>query len=105
MFPFFSRESSSTKGWYRIGLLSDFPDVESKDETCRVTPSCKAFTIPNTNNHTTTTSPLEPIQADIDTPGDMKDQVLVFKYKGKIHAVDHVCYPPTQYFFSQSMHI
>ncbi|KAJ5128861.1 hypothetical protein N7526_007027 [Penicillium atrosanguineum] len=32
-----------------------------------------------------------PVEADIDTPGDLKDQVLVFKYKGKIHAVDHQC--------------
>ncbi|PWY68533.1 hypothetical protein BO94DRAFT_527679 [Aspergillus sclerotioniger CBS 115572] len=90
MFPFFSRQSTSKKGWVRIGLLSDFPDVESKpDGTCRVTPSCKAFTIPNTT--TTTTTPPEPITADIDIPGDMKDQVLVFRYKGKVHAVDHQC--------------
>lgn len=31
-------------------------------------------------------------EVDIDLPGDLKDQVLVFKYKGKVHAIDHVSY-------------
>ncbi|RAL02852.1 Rieske (2Fe-2S) protein [Aspergillus ibericus CBS 121593] len=93
MFPFFQRPSP--KGWYRIGLLSDFPDVDHQppspdNDSCRVTPSCKAFTIPNTTNPNAN-GPSQPIQADIDTPGDLKDQVLVFKYKGKMHAIDHQC--------------
>ncbi|KAB8235713.1 uncharacterized protein BDW43DRAFT_309047 [Aspergillus alliaceus] len=44
----------------------------------------KAFSIPNTN-----TGP--PVKADIDLPRQLKDQVLVLKYKGKIHAIDHQC--------------
>ncbi|PYI02290.1 Rieske [2Fe-2S] domain protein [Aspergillus sclerotiicarbonarius CBS 121057] len=90
MFPFFQR--SSNKGWQRVGLLSDFPDVDQapENDSCRVTPSCKAFTIPNTTANNAS-PPSEPVQADIDIPGDMKDQVLVFKYKGKMHAIDHQC--------------
>jgi hypothetical protein len=31
-----------------------------------------------------------PVETNLDMPGDLKDQVLVFKYKDKIHAIDHV---------------
>ncbi|RHZ55769.1 Rieske (2Fe-2S) protein [Aspergillus thermomutatus] len=50
---------------------------------------CKAFQIPNSKANGP--QPECPVEADIDLPGDLKDQVLVFKYKGKFHAVDHQC--------------
>lgn len=92
MFTFFSRSQTSggKGGWQRIGLTSDFPDVDSPENNgdCRVTSQCKAFTIPKTP---TPGSSSAPVEAEIDGPlEDLKDQVLVFKYKGKMHAIDHV---------------
>ncbi|KXG51929.1 uncharacterized protein PGRI_082130 [Penicillium griseofulvum] len=72
----------STAAWHRVGLASEFPSI---DDDARIVPRCKAFNIPKTNG------PMEEVE-DIDLPGELKDQVLVFKYKGKYHAIDHVSY-------------
>jgi hypothetical protein len=71
--------------WQRVGLTSEFPEISNDTEACAITQSCKAFRIPKTKGE-------EVVEADIDLPGDLKDQVLVFKYKGKVHAIDHVRY-------------
>jgi hypothetical protein len=81
MNPFTRR---STAAWYKIGLASELPNLD--DDGQRVAPKCKAFTIP-------TNGPMKPVE-DIDLPGELKDQVLVFKYKGKYHAIDHVSETP-----------
>ncbi|CAI7637126.1 unnamed protein product [Penicillium glandicola] len=73
----FTRE---TAGWHPVGLASEFPSI---DDNARIVPRCKAFNIP-------TKGVIEQVE-DIDLPGVLKDQVLVFKYKGKYHAVDHQC--------------
>lgn len=77
-----------SKTWYRVGLTSDFPDIaEGDDNGCQLMPSCKAFKIPNKVNQNA-------VEADLsELPKDLKDQVLIFKYQGKIHAIDHVCSP------------
>ena len=87
MIPFFQRSRGDP--WHRIGLASAFPDLSSNQpEDCsKITPSCKAFYIPSSNGSSSGDAPKE---ADIEAPGDLKDQVLVFQYKGKFHAVDHV---------------
>lgn len=70
----------ATAAWHLVGLASEFPSI---DDDNRIVPRCKAFNIPKTNGA------IEPVE-DIDLPGELKDQVLVFKYKGKYHAIDHV---------------
>jgi hypothetical protein len=70
----------ATANWHPVGLASELPSIE---DDMRIVPRCKAFNIPKTN------SPMERVE-DIDLPGELKDQVLVFKYKGKYHAIDHV---------------
>ncbi|CAG8944394.1 unnamed protein product [Penicillium salamii] len=87
MNPFTRR---STAAWYSVGLASDLPNLDEDGQ--RVAPKCKAFTIP-------TNGPMERVE-DIDLPGELKDQVLVFKYKGKYHAIDHQC-PHSSYPLSQ----
>lgn len=74
------------KTWYRVGLTSEFTDIaEGDDNGCQLMPSCKAFKIPNRVNQ-------DAVEANLsELPKDLKDQVLVFKYQGKIHAIDHVC--------------
>ncbi|KAF9887202.1 hypothetical protein FE257_010456 [Aspergillus nanangensis] len=65
-----------------------FPDLDLDKDCPVMAPRCKAFTIPQTN-HARDVQP--PTEADIEVPGNLKDQVLVFKYKGKMHAIDHQC--------------
>ncbi|KAL4778228.1 hypothetical protein BJX76DRAFT_352779 [Aspergillus varians] len=80
----FARSSKADAAWHRVGLVSQFPEVSLDNDGCQVTTSCKAFRIPTTSGET-------PIETNIDLPGELKDQVLVFKYKGAIHAIDHQC--------------
>ncbi|KAJ5125092.1 Glucose-methanol-choline oxidoreductase N-terminal [Penicillium bovifimosum] len=70
----------TTANWHPVGLASQLPSIE---DDMRIVPRCKAFNVP-------TNGPMERVE-DIDLPGELKDQVLVFKYKGKYHAIDHQC--------------
>ncbi|KAJ6104575.1 Rieske domain protein [Penicillium sp. IBT 18751x] len=89
MNPFtFLTQSRANAAWHPVGLASALPDLDLDKDAYRIAPRCKAFTIPK-NEVNSEAKP--PVEADIDMPGDLKDQVLVFKYKGKIHAVDHQC--------------
>lgn len=81
------RKPAQSGGWQFVGLASAFPDVAlDNDAGCQVTASCKAFNIPKTS----TNSSESPAPVDLNDTGDLKEQVLVFKYNGKIHAIDHV---------------
>jgi hypothetical protein len=94
--------------WHFIGPTSSFPDIESPDganlsqaRACDVggfKPGCKAFYV-STGKEDTGGGGEENkkkglVEADLDEAGsaaaDLKSQILVFKYKGKFHAVDHV---------------
>ncbi|KAL5366215.1 hypothetical protein BJX96DRAFT_169748 [Aspergillus floccosus] len=87
MFPFMRRARGDA--WQRVGRVSAFPDIgPNNDDNYRIAPRCKAFSIPKTDSGAGSQCPVE---ADIDLPGDLKDQVLVFRYKGKVHAIDHQC--------------
>lgn len=90
----FRAPSRLDAAWHKVGLASAFPDLDIGYDGRRITAKCKAFRIPNSK---TNGSQAEcPIEADIDLPGDLKDQVLVFKYKGNFHAIDHVSVTVTQ---------
>ncbi|KAL4930325.1 Rieske (2Fe-2S) protein [Aspergillus undulatus] len=78
------RQSRPDASWHRVCLASQLPEVSEDNEACQVTTVCKAFKVPHTNNET-------PTETNIDLPGELKDQVLVFKYKGRVHAIDHQC--------------
>ncbi|PWY84745.1 hypothetical protein BO70DRAFT_395425 [Aspergillus heteromorphus CBS 117.55] len=84
----FRQRSQGAAAWRRVGRASAFPDLG--DDQPDLTPGCKAFTIPPTSCPGPQDPP-GPVEAALDRPGDLKDQVLVFKYKGKFHAVDHQC--------------
>lgn len=85
----FIRKARADAAWHRVGLASSFPDLGSDADGARIAPRCKAFHVPRADG---TCEPGPPEEADLDLPGDMKDQVLVFKYKGNFHAVDHVSF-------------
>ncbi|RAH79130.1 Rieske [2Fe-2S] domain protein [Aspergillus japonicus CBS 114.51] len=86
----FHRPAQTAATWRKVGLTSDFPDVDSEEAKSRIKASCKAFHVP-------TTAPTDecpsdtPVEADLDMPGNINEQVLVFRYKGKFHAIDHQC--------------
>ncbi|KAL4895051.1 hypothetical protein BDV59DRAFT_174357 [Aspergillus ambiguus] len=85
MNPFMRRARGDA--WQCVGLASALPDISPDDDNYRIAPRCKAFSIPKTGAQESQA----PVEADIDLPGDLKDQVLVFRYKGKVHAIDHQC--------------
>ncbi|KAM5374304.1 hypothetical protein ACJZ2D_006477 [Fusarium nematophilum] len=61
------------------------------------TPGCKAFRIPQEDSSQSTEMPV----GEDALVGDLKDEVLVYQYKGKFHAVDHSC-PHSSYPLSES---
>ena len=81
MSPFI--QPSQGTAWNLVGLTSAFPEITLEEDDACITAKCKAFSIPRTKDAAVQ-------EVDIDLPGDLKDQVLVFKYKGKVHAIDHV---------------
>lgn len=106
--PFRSRIPPEN-AWFPVGRASSFPEVGvSKDEEqpklCSLMNTahnsnnsdeatnstqhvpCKVFHVPRTDPTQRTEVEL-PIE---EGSQDMTDQVLVFKFRGKIHAIDHV---------------
>lgn len=93
----FRAPSRSQAEWFSVGLTSSFPDVGLDDESLSqlricatdVKPGCKVFNIPRTDCSQRSEVLITPGVPDL-AIGDLKDQVLVFQYRGKFHAVDHV---------------
>lgn len=96
---FFEAPSRLGAEWFSVGLASSFPDSGLDDDNlakyraCNEEhrPGCKVFQVPKEDSS-------QRAEVLIDQDGDLessdlkglKDQVLVFKYRGKFHAVDHV---------------
>ncbi|KAL2122258.1 hypothetical protein VTJ04DRAFT_2713 [Mycothermus thermophilus] len=118
--PFRSRIPPEN-AWFPVGRASSFPEVGvSKDEEqpklCSLMNTahnsnnsdeatnstqhvpCKVFHVPRTDPTQRTEVEL-PIE---EGSQDMTDQVLVFKFRGKIHAIDHQC-PHSSYPLSQGI--
>jgi hypothetical protein len=95
----FGEASQLGAEWFSVGLASTFPDVGSDNDNlakyraCNADPKpgCKVFQVPREDS-------LQSAEVAIREDGTLqrsdmkglKDQVLVFRYKGKFHAVDHV---------------
>ncbi|KAK3300453.1 uncharacterized protein B0H64DRAFT_380946 [Chaetomium fimeti] len=94
--------------WFSVGAASSFPEVglgldenqetheiESESRLCGsrgnhgedAKPGCKVFHVPkaDSSQRTEVEIPAE------DSAQDLTDQVLVFQYRGKFHAIDHQC--------------
>ncbi|RDW86504.1 Rieske (2Fe-2S) protein [Aspergillus mulundensis] len=72
------------EGWRFVGALSSFQDLSHShlhDGTCRVLTGCKTFRIPRPEQDKPRTS---------QSRSSLDEQVLVFKYKGSMHAIDNV---------------
>ncbi|KAK3345994.1 hypothetical protein B0T25DRAFT_266856 [Lasiosphaeria hispida] len=110
MFNPFRASSKSGAAWFPVGAASSFPDlglsadaaddgVLSSPRLCKTgdttKPGCKVFHVPKTDSAQRTEVS---VAADDDSEEaceigghDMVDQVVVFQYRGKFHAIDHQC--------------
>ncbi|PSR77921.1 hypothetical protein BD289DRAFT_463460 [Coniella lustricola] len=103
MASFFSPFSRTRAGnaWFRAGLASSFPDITSQDggqlrdmrpcsEGIEETSACRIFHVPKEDSSKASVVDLDdPEQPPTGT--SLQDQVMVFRYKGKFHAVNHEC--------------
>jgi hypothetical protein len=91
----FSRSSRAGDAWFCVGPASSYPNVDDsarigEQRLCqnKYTPGCRIFHVPRDDSS-------KAVQVAIDdwkdpAVGDSKDQVMVFQYKGKFVAVNHV---------------
>lgn len=100
LFSPFSR-SRAGDAWFSVGPASSFPDITSQDGSqireTRPCPQrdenvagCKIFHAPKEDSSKATEVTLNDAALPPEA-GGLKDQVLVFQYKGKFHAVNHEC--------------
>lgn len=93
----FSR-SQGGNAWFRVGLASSFPNITSEDEDniaharpCGsesvTTPGCKVFYVPKDDSSQAKEVKLDDSGTPSE-PGSLRDQVLVFQYRGKFHAIN-----------------
>ena len=98
MFSF--ARSRTGDAWFCVGLASSFADLGADDNPvgelrfCGSGPAqgCKVFHVPTTDSsQAVELSAGDGAGTDFsDTGADLQNQVLVFQYRGKFHAVDHV---------------
>lgn len=97
----FTAPSGAEVEWFSVGLASSFPNLGSDDDDgnlakpriCKegAIPGCKVFNVPKegSSQRTEVSVAAESFETREGRRG-LKNQVLVFQYKGKFHAVDHV---------------
>ncbi|KAF4582132.1 Rieske domain protein [Ophiocordyceps camponoti-floridani] len=80
---------TSRTDWFCVGKASTFSNLESEHHSSQETSlegRCKAFTIPQSGQRAPTLTEC----SDGDT-AHVQRQVLVFAYRGRIHAINHSC--------------
>ncbi|KAJ5261370.1 hypothetical protein N7478_011965 [Penicillium angulare] len=78
--------SNQPEPWTYVGPLSSFPDISQVNEKCHVLPACKTLSVPRPEAESA-----EESKSRMNRLSDLNDQVLVFKYKGFLHAIDNQC--------------
>jgi hypothetical protein len=83
--------------WFSTGLISSYPDLGLDDDQSEpgVRPSdvktgCKVFRVPPADEEASAATALDEIADPAVNGGNFSNQVLVFRYRGKMHAMDHV---------------
>lgn len=85
--------------WVPVGPLSQFPETGADDgnlispRTCDAQrqPGCKILQVPKTSPSDASEVAIPIGAATSPSEGeDLKDQVVVFRYRDKVHAIDHV---------------
>lgn len=99
LFSPFSR-SRAGDAWFSVGLVASFPDITNADGTqvgdlrlCtkidESRPGCKVFHVPKEDSSRATEFMLDG-SGPLPEEGSLRDQVMIFQYKGKFHAINHV---------------
>lgn len=87
--------TDSTKPYFKLSWPQPLPCRDSSSSPSEAAaPGCKVFHPPSTNLPTTSSTIVKEIDMDSAVGEDawlMREQVMVFRYKGKFHAVDHAC--------------
>lgn len=95
--PFF--RSRSGDAWFSVGRTSSFPNITADDgqniahlRPCSTnnakSPGCKVYHVPKEDSTRASEVFLDESGAPAEA-GGLRDQVLVFQYKGKFHAINH----------------
>jgi nitrite reductase/ring-hydroxylating ferredoxin subunit len=91
----FSRASRAGDVWFCAGATSSYPNVDDSSRVAQQrpcngkrVPGCRVFHVPRNDSSKATEVAIDDWK-DPDA-GDSKDQVMVFKYKGKFVAINHV---------------
>ena len=89
--------------WFNVGGASSYPNIEDtsrvgEHRSCRGTtiPGCRIFHVPRNDSAQASEIAIDDWK-DAEA-GDAKDQVMIFQYKGKFLAVDHVSGHPLRFF-------
>ncbi|TWU73741.1 hypothetical protein ED733_001367 [Metarhizium rileyi] len=85
--------------WVSAGPASSFPNLGEdagnlvRPRLCdaHLAPGCKVFHVPKEQPSQASEIHIAPESSQSVAGDDLKDQVLVFQYRGKFHAVDHRC--------------
>ncbi|CAN9188013.1 hypothetical protein CC77DRAFT_1029825 [Alternaria alternata] len=94
----FSRSSQAGNAWFCAGAVTLYPNL---DDSARVgeqrpcgekkhVPGCRVFHVPRDDSSKATEVAIDDWK-DPEVGGDAKDQVMVFRYKGKFCAINHEC--------------
>ncbi|KAL2019737.1 hypothetical protein VTK56DRAFT_9181 [Thermocarpiscus australiensis] len=109
MFRPFKALSRSGADWLCVGLASAFPDLSDDGPLSRpqilgsdVKLGCRVFHVPREDASKWTEVPITAGSGEPSEIGDMTDQVLIFQYRGKFHAIDHQC-PHSSYPLSKGI--
>lgn len=92
----FSRSSRGGSAWFCAGHTSSYPDLDDsqrigEQRLChqKYVPGCRIFHVPRDDSSKATEVAIDDWKDS--EAGDAKDQVMIFQYKGKFIAVNHVC--------------
>ncbi len=89
--------SHAGDAWFFAGLTTSYPNIIASSSTvlsdslpCQdsVAPGCKVFHMPTTDSSQAVEVNVEDIQTAMFD--GLREQVVVFKFKGQFYAVDHV---------------
>ncbi|KAG6009950.1 hypothetical protein E4U21_000721 [Claviceps maximensis] len=107
----FFLKSRPDTNWVLAGPASTFPDlgedmgnlIEARQCDAEMRPGCKIFHVPKNDPSLAEEIAISTTSLESPSSGDeLLNQVVVFQYRGKFHAVDHRC-PHSAYPLSNGM--
>ncbi|KAL6706252.1 hypothetical protein ACN47E_005987 [Coniothyrium glycines] len=92
-----ARTARPGAAWANVGCVDSYPDVDDgssvgQQRLCggKHVAGCRVFHVPRTDGSKATEIAIDDWK-DPEAGGDAKDQVMVFRYKGQLVAINHEC--------------